>query len=255
MPREIVCRFRGSIFKVRSNSLLAEPLYVGHGFEDGEIEMLSRLAKPGMRVFDVGANVGLYSVLMGKAVAPGGVVTSFEPFPPMAKLLRENIDLNLLGNVRVCESAVSDRAGRQSLHIFPDGSDVYNSLGARSRVEKIESVQAQEVETTTLDLYASNENITSIDILKIDIEGNEERALIGSESLIRRSPKICIIVELYEPSAVQCGCSVSRLVEKLRSWGFGMHSIAKSGELVPVDPNDFRGTNAVFRRPACVYDA
>jgi FkbM family methyltransferase len=248
-PHDIVCQNDGFTLKLCSNSVLAEPLYVGAGFEEAEIKILRKFTKPGMQVFDIGANVGLYTVILGKAVGSSGHVWSFEPFSPVAAYLRQNVAMNNLTNVTVVQKAVADTKGVLDFHIFPEGCDVYNSLGAKERpVEKLQFIRKVPVNVTTLDSFAAESGITKIDILKIDIEGAEERALSGAEQLLKNSPDVVIVMEIYGPSAAQCGCSSTCLVRMLNNWGFSMFEIDKNSEIQATDLDTFTGTNVLFKR-------
>lgn len=248
-PHDIICQGNDFSLKLKSDSVLAEPLFLGDGFEESELRLLRNILQPGMKVFDIGANIGLYSIISGKAVGQNGHVWSFEPFPPIAEYLRQNVMMNNLSNVTVIQKAVSDTKGISDFHVFPDGSDVYNSLGAEERpVEKLHSVKKISVEVTTLDSFAKEAGIEKADILKIDVEGNEERVLTGAEQLIRNSPDVNIIMELYEPAAKQCGCSSERLITMLAGWGLGMYQISPSGKIIPTTYSTLSGVYALFRR-------
>jgi FkbM family methyltransferase len=248
-PHDLLCQVNGFVLKVHSRSVLAEPLFVGSGFEEGEMRLLHRLAKPGFNVFDIGANIGLYSVMLGKLVGPQGKIWSFEPFAPIASYLKENVKLNELENVSIFETAISDNVGTADFHVFPEGSDVYNSLGASIRnVEKLNAVRKIEISTTTLDNFAAAQGIQQIDLIKLDVEGAEQRVISGAEQLISRSPNIKILMELYDPSAEQCGCSNKQLMQMLQEWGFNIYRIDPGGLLIPSTPNTFIGNNALFAR-------
>lgn len=248
-PHDIQCNLDGFSLKLRSNSVLAEPLFVGRGFEEGEVKLLSRLAKPGFKVFDIGANIGLYTVMLAKGVGSAGHVYSFEPYSQVAAYLLENIESNGLTNVTLVKKGVSDTVGTAEFHVFPEGFDVYNSLGAKHReIEEISGLKTYEIPIITLDDFAREVGCETANIIKIDIEGAEERALRGGEQLIKNSPTVAIVTELYEPSAKQCGCSVSGLIKMLEEWGFCMYTIDRFGNDRPVNHNDFNGTYALFRR-------
>lgn len=248
-PHDIICRSKHFLLKLRSDSVLAEPFFVGAGFEESETALLRGLAKPGMRVIDVGASIGLYTVLLGKLIGPTGHVLSFEPFPPVVNYLKQNIKLNELNNVTVIEKAVAEEEGTLDFHVYPKGCDVYNSLGAANRPEEqIQAVQTIPVVVTSLDAVANKAGIETIDLLKIDVEGAEERVLKGAEKLIRRSPKVQIVMEIYEPSAQQCGCSSARLIKMLSEWGFSMFEIGPGGVPICCSAADFSGVYALFKR-------
>lgn len=248
-PHDLICKEFDHLLKVRSDSVLAESLYIGGGFEENEIRFFFDVVKPGMNVFDVGANVGLYSIISGKAVGAGGHVWSFEPYPPIVNYLKQNVELNKLANITVVEMAVAEKEDILDLHVFPEGSDVYNSLGAAVRpAEQLHAVRKIPVQVTTLDNYAYKVGIETIDLMKIDVEGVEERVLRGAEQLIKRSPKIQIVMEIYEPSAQQCGCSSKNLIEMLSVLGFSMYKICHGGFLKCCKTENFSGTYALFKR-------
>jgi FkbM family methyltransferase len=234
-----------------SDSVLAEPLSIGT-FEDAERRALQRLAEPGMIAFDIGANVGIYSVLLGKAVGPAGQVWSIEPFPRSAAYLRRNLTLNGLTDTRAIEGAVSDVNGESEFHVFPDGSDVYNSLGATKRpVEGIQAVSRLRVPTFTLDAFCAQRAIPKVDLIKLDVEGAEDRVLAGAEGVLKNSPHPVILTEMYDPSLAQCGSSRSGMMSRMLEWGFGLFTIGRHGELVQVPHHsDFRATSAIFMKGA-----
>lgn len=247
-PHDIICRVKDFSLNLRSDSVLAEPLYIGK-FEEAETKLLCRLAEPGMKVIDVGANIGIYTILLGKAISPSGHLWSIEPFPPVASYLKKNIALNELNNITFIDKAVAEHDGMLDFHVFPEGSDVYNSLGAAYRpAEKLKAVRVIPVSVTTLDIIADKYGIDKIDILKIDVEGAEERVLKGAERLIRRSQNVQIVMEIYEPSSQQCGCSLDTLVKMLEGWGFSMFEISSDGTTISSSIADFSGVYALFKR-------
>ena len=170
-----------------------------------------------------------------RSVAAGRVY-AFEPCPETAARLRANVALNRLTNVVVVEKALSDREGTAQFHIFPEGGDAYNSLGAaRREKEGLCATQVIEVQTTTLDAFASQEGLTSVDLVKLDVEGAEETVLRGGVELLRASPQALVAVELYEPSAVQCGSSVDAIIGMMLSLGFQPHFLVGEGRGLRLD--------------------
>jgi FkbM family methyltransferase len=248
-PHPIVCVHDGLKLNLSSGSVLAESLYVGSGFEDRELRCMLSNAGPGMTVFDIGANIGLYSILLGRAVGASGRVWGFEPYPPVASYFKQNIIANSLGNVTMVDRAVSDREGNADFYVFDDGQDVYNSLGAAERpAEGLRSTKRIKVPVTCLDTFAAEAGISSIDLLKVDVEGAEEKVLRGGQHLLKQSKGVLVLVEAYPPSAEQCECSVPRMVEMMTNWGFSAFEVSDDGGLVRVDGNLIRGTSIVFRR-------
>ena len=249
LPHDIICTTKGLQLTLRSDSVLAESLFVGAGFEEVETTLLCRLAKPGMNVIDVGANIGLYTVMLGKLVGQTGCVWSFEPFPQSVNYLKKNIELNKLSNVKVMENAVADEDGIRDFFVFPEGCDVYNSLGATIRPEEgLQAIRKIPVAVASLDSIADKVGIETVDLMKVDVEGAEELVLKGARRLIMRSPNIQILLEIYGPSAKQCGCSADRIIQMLKELGFTMFSVASGSMRECNSVNDISGSYVLFKR-------
>jgi FkbM family methyltransferase len=157
-------------------------------FED-EIRFARLYLEPGMHAVDIGANFGVYTLAMARAVGAQGSVQAFEPTPDTAALLRASLEDNGARQVRVHELAVSDRAGsaRLGLHAQPE----LNSLG-----EAADSIQVQ---TVSLDELASQQHWPAIDFVKIDAEGHEPQVVAGGARLFReQSPLVMFEIEAGE---------------------------------------------------------
>ena len=143
-------------------------------FED-EIRFVRRWLDSGMRVVDVGANFGLYTVAMARLVGSEGRVWAFEPTPATADYLQRNLDLNGLASVELHRAAVSDRDGIVSF-----------SLGASSELNAVAAAGAPgnivEVQAVTLDRMAVERGWSVIDFVKLDVEGHENEAVRGGKN-------------------------------------------------------------------------
>jgi FkbM family methyltransferase len=119
---------------------------------------------PGDTFADVGANIGVYSI---SAARRGALVTSFEPNPDIAALLRRNVDLNGVSeHVSVREVAVAARPGE--LHLLPVGAH-----GCAGRIDELGEITVKAVQLTE-----------HYDLLKIDVEGYELEVLRGADALL-----------------------------------------------------------------------
>ncbi len=141
-------------------------------FED-EIKFLRRLLEPGQKAIDIGANHGLYTLTIAKAVGPTGHVWAFEPASATAQLLAESIAINGYGHVTLEQSALSDSEGTAQLSL-----NDYSELNALVRDAGTEQ-STEEVRTVTLDGYAKTSGWQDIDLVKIDAEGEEANVLKG----------------------------------------------------------------------------
>ncbi|MBJ7485096.1 FkbM family methyltransferase [Brevundimonas sp.] len=145
---------------------------------------------PGLFV-DVGANTGFYSLLHA-AVAPEGRSIAFEPFPPAAAVLRENIALNLLDDrISLRPEAVSAAEGAARLFVPPP---LHGLLESRSSLERSFSDTHDadlKVEATSLD--GLGDALAGLSILKIDVEGHELAVLTGGRETIGKYRPLVIM--------------------------------------------------------------
>lgn len=129
------------------------------------------MIKPGSVVFDIGANIGFFSLLASRLVGTHGAVYAFEPHPRNAAILRRHVTLNHASNVTVIEAAVSDRSGQ--VRLMGDGST--------ARVDS----QGVSVAALALDDLHDDGNIRTPVVIKMDVEGAELAALKGMRELLQ----------------------------------------------------------------------
>lgn len=179
-------RCRKSAF---SRALYARLYLLGKGLtERREVLFLRAQVKPGMVVFDIGANLGFYTALFSDLAGPGGRIHAFEPDPLSFGILqrrlsgRQNVELNPV--------AVSDHAGRATLFCNPSNR-ADNRLHASHEGE---ATEACEVPMTTLDDYCTRHEIGRIDAVKMDVQGAEVAALRGfRRTLLTARPRWMLI--------------------------------------------------------------
>jgi len=138
----------------------------------------------GKIVFDIGANVGLYSLLAAKAVGPHGSVYAFEPLPRNVSFLRRNLEANKIQNAFVFEAAVSDRKGTVQ---FNQGEDhATGFIGTDGDIE---------IQTVSLDDLVSEGQVHPPDYLKIDVEGAESSVLNGASKILHQNrPEVFLAI-------------------------------------------------------------
>jgi FkbM family methyltransferase len=153
---------------------------LGGGFERSELEQSSQLARRGTTAIDVGANVGLHTVVLACAVGPSGKVLAFEPEPSNVRRLTENVDSNHFTNVEIHPVAIADLAGQSALHLASDG--LYHSTGALYEGRVVG--RDIRVPTRTLDEVWKGAGCPTVSFVKIDTEGTELSVLQGAERLL-----------------------------------------------------------------------
>lgn len=149
--------------------------WIGH-YELPIQEALAELLQPGFRFFDVGANAGFFSLIGSRLVGASGHCVAFEPAPANVEIIREQLRLNGIRNCKVVGEAISDVDGEVDLYFDYSGSPMAHLGESRPGEGKIR------VRSTTLDLASSR--FGSPNVVKMDIEGAEVRALRGALQLL-----------------------------------------------------------------------
>ena len=209
--------------------------YCAGCYEPNEFAFLERFLQPGMNVLDAGANEGLYALFAAAKVGPTGKVWAVEPSDRECRRLKRNIELSSLSNVSVQQVALSDKSGTGSLTVAGDEHSGHNTLGELAYA-KTEQLSREEVEVQTLDEFASANGIERIDLVKIDVEGAEERLITGGQSVIERCRPV-MLFEASERSLLRQGSSVGRLCHRLRQDRFKIYRFEDSTGL-PVSDED-----------------
>jgi len=173
---------KGAVLPILQGRLRGKKWVVGageHGYWLGSYEMSKRKAfeeeiPKGAVVFDVGANVGYYSLLASVLVGERGRVYAIEPLPRNVHFLQRHIEINHLDNIEIIEAAVSDHAGTASF-----------DLGASSAMGHLSDAGEIEVRLVCLDEMLENGVIQPPDYIKVDVEGTEYKVLKGARKLIQ----------------------------------------------------------------------
>lgn len=147
--------------------------WLGH-YEHDKQALAQRLIKPGMKVFDIGANAGFYTLAFSRLVGESGHVWAFEPFAGNAAKLLLHLSLNRIANTTLIQSAVSAKAGLAGLK--SDFSD--------SEWKLSEETCNYLVPTVTLDTLVETGAVPLPDVMKIDVEGAESLVLGGAKKIL-----------------------------------------------------------------------
>lgn len=152
------------------------------------------VVKPGDVVFDIGANVGFFTLLSASLVGPAGSVVAFEPLPEAAAYLHRHLVLNDITNVRVVGAAVSDRSGQGSFFVAQ-----HNSLGRLAHDGRLS------VDVVTIDEWLKRGIVPPPNSLKIDVEGGEDAVLRGARDLLsRHRPTVLLATHGYDRHEYCC---------------------------------------------------
>jgi FkbM family methyltransferase len=162
-------------------------------YEQAKQRLFARSIRPGAVVFDVGANVGFYTLIAARKSGPAGRVYAFEPLPRNIAFLRRHLQRNDVINAEVIEAAVSDAAGRAAFE--ESGSPAMGRLGSSGRLQ---------VRTVTLDQMVLDSGLPPPEVIKIDIEGGETRALEGARRILARAQPLVFLATHGRQVHSQC---------------------------------------------------
>ena len=209
------------------DQVVSAELMARNSWEFVESLALLAVARPGMTVLDVGANVGYFAALLARALGPTGQVFAFEPEPENHLLLTANALLLRQTFPRAApitsfRQALAEHTGRAALHLFA------HNLGLHSLVYGTGAAGALEVDTAALDdLCLPGEGQPPaidrrVDLLKADTQGSELALLRGADrTLARDRPLLCLEFEPYLAGAER---SVE-LVRWLEGHGYGQFRV------------------------------
>jgi FkbM family methyltransferase len=171
-----------------------------HDYDNEDIRMCLRLLQRDSVVFDVGANVGFWTVPMALTLRGGGQVHAFEPLPANAKRLQENVELNDVGDfVAVHEVGLSDKASTVEISLREDFSNGSGTGNAAIVIDDSDRhFRCTQIQVVALDNIFQSLMLERLDFMKVDIEGHEDRFLEGASSVIARFRPI-IYMEINEP--------------------------------------------------------
>lgn len=164
---------------------------------------LSVIHNPDSVVFDIGANFGYYGMLAAQELSKDkGKVVLFEANPNLIPYIDKSLAVNWLKENTIVEClGVSDSKGTAQLTILENyiGSSSMNTLkeldSYANKKMRVEAESTVEVSTITIDEYCSTHNIKEINLMKIDIEGYEEKAYDGMRKIVGNSPNMILFIE------------------------------------------------------------
>jgi FkbM family methyltransferase len=207
---------------------VAEFLAFPRLFERTELALVSAHLKPGMRVVDVGANIGLYSILAQKLVGSSGAVWAFEPSAESFGRLNRNLSLNGCAQVHPFQLALSDKVNT-TLELRSDKGygDAYRYLVATQETASGDHKSSGSVSVTTLDSWAASNGVNRIDFLKVDIEGGEFRMFMGAQKLLEASRSVVVLFESESDWCKRAGCSQDDSFKLLERLGLRLFTLGK----------------------------
>src|SRR5690554_642052 len=189
-----------------------------------EMQLLRKMLRPGDGFLDIGANVGVYSVLASTLVGPDGPVHAFEPDPMNADKLRANFELNDLPVDNVHQVAVGEESGTRRFA---------NNRGSIGSLLPDDAPNGIDVICTKLDDIISA--LISSYVAKVDVEGFELGVMKGATDLLE-SKSIKVMILETNDCCRYAGETRKELQQFLGAFGYSLFKIDVSHDLIRFDP-------------------
>ncbi len=191
-----------------------------------EAAAIRRLAPPGGRAVDVGANQGAFTLLLSRLVGPSGEVVAVEPDPGLFEALGSNCRENGAVNVELHRIAASDRDGHGVLHrsTLNRGDNRLDSDPGPGDDVAIELARLDDVLRGR-----------AVDLVKIDVQGHEPRVLAGLQATLSSGHRPVLLFEFFPDGIRAAGYDPGGFLESLRRLGYVVLSLGPGGEERPLD--------------------
>lgn len=216
-------------------------------WESAMTKAWQKVLKPDQVVLDIGANFGYYGLLAAQRFpeASKEKVIFFEANPHLIPYINKTLSINGLHRLSSVENfAVSDKSGQATLTVLKDfvGSSSLHTLdhlktylGDKMPLEASEEITIQAI---TLDNYCNEKNIQKVNLIKLDIEGFEEKAYLGMRQLVKNNDDLVIFLEFTAKSYDNPQQFYKRLLQDFRY----LYLINEIGEIYAPQHNDYSQT-------------
>jgi FkbM family methyltransferase len=216
------------------DSELCRFIYQGD-FETNERAYLHAFLRPGDVFVDVGANIGLFTLIAARIVGESGAVHAFEPCAKTYRRLLDNVAMNKLNNVECHQAALSDIAQTLEMSISTDGMDAWNALADRPYMGQ--HYEKESIQACRWDDVASERNLIGrVALMKIDVEGWETHVLNGALKSLSHDDAPVLQVEFTDSAARAAGDSCQNLYRTLESLGYRMYQYDAGSRVLHPDP-------------------
>jgi len=223
IPNPVLYKF-GSKRRIERNSINYEldlsclmQWYVYWDLHEIQRDNLYGLVKEGDTILDVGTNVGETLLNFAKLTGEKGFVYGFEPDAKNYSAVQKNISLNDFSNLHVFNLGVSDK--KETLKLYRVDEHNFGMNRVLQDDENTEDLYFTEMQTTTLDDIVEENDISKIDLIKIDIEGYEMHALRGATKLLKVF-KPPLFIEVGYTRLIKNGTSPNEMFKFLEGFGY-----------------------------------
>lgn len=190
-----------------------------HRMFDADFSGFKKIVRDGNIVFDIGANIGLHSIILSKIIGKNGKLYSFEPVPNTFDLLNETLGLNRAYNTEAKNIAFLDKIGNLSMNVFDINNSSLNSFG-NPVFGKVKAIDKVKVEVDTIDNFCEKNKISKIDFMKVDVEGYEKSVFAGAKKMLGNGLVKSLSFEISKIPLEGSGTKPKEIFDILSSYGY-----------------------------------
>ncbi len=195
-------------------------------YEKSESIFIQSICFKGMKALDIGANIGYYTTLISQIAGENGKILALEPDPESYKFLSKTINSCKFKNILPFPIAASDIKQKLPLFISKDNRGD-NRLYQTDQLRK-----SIEVNCLTIDELLIENNISTLDLIKIDIQGYEPKVFKGMKKIIRNSDKLILLTEFWPKGILKAGENPKDFLIMLRKMEFELFELKSNGSLI-----------------------
>jgi FkbM family methyltransferase len=218
-----ILRVRRKVIKTHWGSFWVDPVSnLGRAlcrdgiYEPGMLKTIEKYLSAGDTFIDLGANEGYFTVLAARQVGPDGCVLAIEPQSRLLPVINQNLRLNDVTSVTVLNVALTDVQGPVTIHL---ASDTNTGASGQYRMTKYK-LKTQDAKGRTLAQVLDDERLSTVDLIKIDIEGAEYEVLLGSSEIFMQGRVRAIALELHPTILEARGKNVDEITRMLTDNGY-----------------------------------
>lgn len=223
--QQAVCRVLGKylMFVSTLDERLGVQLQMNGFWEMNITEFIARNVSDGMTVVDVGANYGYFSMLMAELTGSAGRVHALEANPFLSRLILKSSRVNGFDRkINIINQAISDHSGEELEFVYSDESPMNGLLAENVSEQARENhyPNTHKVMISSIDDLFKNEK--SIDFIKVDIEGSEDKFWYGSQIIRKQNPKMIILMEFNRARYH----NVEQFISQIYDEGYGVTQLS-----------------------------
>ncbi|MEK6279296.1 MAG: FkbM family methyltransferase [Acidobacteriota bacterium] len=205
-----------------------------------EVERAERLfylkyVHEGMTILDVGAGIGELTLMFSRFVGATGQVHAFEPSSESFKRLTATCSAASLRNTQLHQRALTNEEGTIILHCYGDDYLNWTSQAERPLHRygiNVNSESTEKAPATTLDIFCKTNSVSSIDLLKIDVEGAEFQVLLGARRMLKAQAVKCIAFE-FGQTTFDMGNDPNEIETYLDNLGYLLRNLVSDDPIFP----------------------